>query len=180
MFFHQQIAFLFSVLLILVGGYFTYTIFFKLLFIFFSLDHIYVYVFSCSYKHDLCNSSASWFFFFLFSAREVALFLCVCRLGMKLLNTNMIYYLAYYMLPYATNNNILYNQFFLWWRTEILNWLVFSVSHHKHHVWMGWSSGSYSLWNSVLYISLWWFCQLWCRLQGMAACLFNDKASIIS
>lgn len=51
-------------------------------------------------------------FFLVLCQRSCSVFMSVCRLSMKLLNTNMIYYLAYYMLPFATNNNILYNHFF--------------------------------------------------------------------
>ena len=103
-------------------------------FLFFSLDHINVYVLVC------------FFFFFFFGCSLPEKLLCFYECvytWYEITKYNMIYYLAYYMLPFATNNNILYNQFFLWWCTEILSWLVFSVSHHKYHVWVGWSSGYY-------------------------------------
>ena len=81
-------------------------------FLFFSLWIISMFMCFLVLTNMICVIVVLVGFFLVLCQRSCSVFMSVCRLGMKLLNTNMIYYLAYYMLPFATNNNILYNQFF--------------------------------------------------------------------
>lgn len=92
---------------------FSFFCFVKLL-LYFSLWIISMYMcfLALTYMIYVIVVLVGFFVFLVLCQRSWSVFMSVRRLSMKLLNTNMIYYLAYYMLPFATNNNILYNLFF--------------------------------------------------------------------